>query len=170
MLKLMGIGIAVVIAGVLVLAALRPDSFQVRRSTKINAEPEKIFPLINDLHRFNSWNPFEKPDMKGSYSGPQSGQGAAYAFGAGSIEITDSAPASRVTMALRMVQPFEVRNTVEFNLQPASSGATEVAWAMHGPVPYVAKIIHLFIDMDRMIGGEFETGLASLKTLAEKTQ
>lgn len=170
MLKYIGIGAALLIGGVLVLAAMRPDSFQIRRSATIHAAPERIFPLINDLHRFNTWNPFDKPEMTGSYSGPQSGKGAAYAFGSGMIEITDSAPASSVTMALRMMQPFEVRNTVEFSLRPASSAATEVAWTMHGPVPYVAKIIHLFIDMDRMVGAEFDAGLASLKTLAEKAR
>ena len=172
-----GIGAAVVIGGVLVAAAMRPDSFQVRRSATINAAPEKIFPLINDLHRFNSWNPFEKkdPNLKRSYGGPESGKGATYAFegnsnvGKGTLEILDSAPASKVTMALRMLEPFEVRNTVDFVLQP-KDGTTQVTWAMQGSVPYLAKIIHLFIDMDRMVGAEFEAGLASLKTLAEKTQ
>jgi hypothetical protein len=177
MLKLIGVGAAVVIGAVLVLAAMRPDTFQVRRSASISAAPDKIFPLINDLHRFNSWNPFEKkdPNLKGSYSGPESGKGARYAFegngnvGKGTLEILDSVPASNVTMALRMLEPFEVRNTVDFVLQP-KGGTTEVTWAMHGPVPYLAKIIHLFIDMDRMVGTEFEAGLASLKTLAEKAQ
>jgi hypothetical protein len=120
-------------------------------------------------------NPFEKkaPSLKGSYSDAPSGKGAAYAFdgnkhvGRGTIEIVDTAPASRVTMTLHMLEPFETRNTVDFILQP--SDTTEVTWAMQGPVPYVAKIIHLFIDMDRMVGAGFEAGLASLKTIAEKT-
>jgi len=172
-----GIGAAVVVGGVLVAAAMRPDSFQVRRSATINAAPEKIFPLINDLHRFNSWNPFEKkdPNLKRSYSGPESGKGATYAFegnsnvGKGTLEILDSAPASKVTMALRMLEPFESAQHGRLCL------ATERRYnpshlAMQGSVPYLAKIIHLFIDMDRMVGTEFEAGLASLKTLAEKTQ
>jgi hypothetical protein len=175
MLKGIAIGAAVVVGGILVLAALRPDTFQVRRTASIKAQPEQIFPLINDLHRFNTWNPFDKkdPSLKRSYSGPESGKGAAYAFdgdrnvGKGTLEITDSAPASKVTMALRMREPFRADNRVVFTLAP-DGAATEVTWSMQGAVPYFAKIIHLFIDMDRMVGGEFEAGLASLKTLAEK--
>jgi hypothetical protein len=168
---------AVAVAGVLIAAAARGDSFRVQRSASIHAEPERIFPLINDLHRFNGWNPFDKkdPNLKRSYSGPESGKGAAYGFdgngnvGRGTIEIIASAPASKVTMTLHMLEPFETRNTVDFILQPKGDTTTEVTWAMHGPVPYLAKIIHLFIDMDRMVGGEFEAGLASLKAIAEKT-
>lgn len=167
---------AVAVAGVLIAAATRSDTFRVQRSASIQAAPDRIFPLINDLHRFNGWNPFERkdPNLKRSYSGAQSGKGAAYAFagngevGRGTIEIIASAPASKVTMALHMLEPFETRNTVDFILQPKGD-MTEVTWAMHGPVPYLAKIIHLFIDMDLMVGGEFEAGLASLKAIAEKT-
>jgi hypothetical protein len=176
MLKAIAIGAAVVVGGILVLAALRPDTFQVRRSATIKAKPEQIFPLINDLHRFNTWNPFDNkdPKQKRSYSGPDSGKGAAYAFdgdknvGKGSLEILDSAPASKVTMALRMVEPFQVDNQVVFTLAP-DGAATEVTWAMQGAVPYFAKIIHLFVNMDRMVGTQFEAGLASLKAIAEKT-
>jgi hypothetical protein len=167
---------AVALVGVLIAAATRSDTFRVQRSASIKAAPDRIFPLINDLHRFNGWNPFERkdPNLKRSYSGAQSGKGAAYAFagngevGRGTIEIIASAPASKVTMTLHMLEPFETRNTVDFILQPKGD-MTEVTWAMHGPVPYLAKIIHLFIDMDRMVGGEFEAGLASLKAIAEKT-
>jgi hypothetical protein len=177
MLKSIGIGAAVLVGGVLIAAAMRPDTFRVQRSADIKAAPETIFPLINDLHRFNGWNPFERkdPNLKRSYSGPESGKGAAYAFdgdsnvGKGSLEILDSAPASKVTMALRMREPFQVDNKVDFILQ-AKADAAEVTWAMQGAVPYFAKIIHLFIDMDRMVGTEFEAGLASLKAIAEKTQ
>ena len=176
MLKYIGLGVLLLIVGVLVLAALRPDTFQVRRSASIKAAPEQIFPLINDLHRFNTWNPFDKkdPSLKGSYRGAPSGKGAAYAFdgnknlGKGTIEIVDPAPASRVTMTLHMLAPFETRNTVQFLLEPQGE-LTRVTWAMQGHVPYLAKIIHLFIDMDRMVGSEFDAGLASLKAIAEKT-
>ena len=158
-LKTAGIVAALAVGGVLIAAAT-----------------EKIFPLVDDLHRFNTWNPFEKkdPNLKGSYRGAPSGKGAAYAFdgnknvGKGTIEIVDSAPASRVTMTLHMLAPFETRNTVRFLLEPQGE-LTRVTWAMQGHVPYLAKIIHLFIDMDRMVGSEFEAGLASLKAIAEKT-
>jgi hypothetical protein len=158
----------------LVLAAMEPDTFRVARSATIKAPPEKIFPLIHDLHKFNTWNPYEKkdPDIKGTYRGPASGKGAAYAWeskevGTGSLEITDAAAPARVAMKLDFVKPFEAHNVVEFTL--ATNGdATEVTWAMNGPVPFMAKIMHVFFDMDKMVGGDFETGLANLKVLAEK--
>jgi uncharacterized protein YndB with AHSA1/START domain len=175
MFKIIGIIVAIVVAGVLLIAANKPDSFRVERRASIQAPPERIFPLINDLRAFNTWNPFEKkdPNLKGRYSGPSSGRGAAYAFdgnkdvGKGSLEILESAPPSKVTMRLAMVEPFEVRNTVEFTLVP-NGGTTNVTWAMQGPAPFIAKVIHVFIDMDKMVGQDFEAGLASLKAIAEK--
>jgi uncharacterized protein YndB with AHSA1/START domain len=175
MLKIIGVIVILLIAGVLLHAANKPDSFRVERSASIQAPPERIFPLIDDLRAFNTWNPFAKkdPNLKGRYSGPPSGKGAGYAFdgnrdvGTGSIEILESSSPSRVTMRLSMVEPFEVQNTVEFTLVP-NGGATKVTWAMQGPAPYLAKIIHVFIDMDRMVGRDFEAGLAGLKALVEK--
>jgi hypothetical protein len=105
--------------------------------------------------------------MKGSYSGPTSGKGAAYAFdgnkdvGTGSIEITESSPTSKVTMTLNMLKPFEAHNIVEFTLQPVGE-TTHVTWAIHGPVPYISKVMCLFFSMDNMVGKDFETGLADL--------
>jgi len=175
MFKIFGIIVAIAVASVLLFAANKPDFFRVERRASIQAPPEKIFPLINDLRAFNTWNPFEKkdPNLKGRYSGPSSGRGAAYAFdgnkdvGKGSLEILESALPSKVTMRLAMVEPFEVRNTVEFTLVP-NGGATNVTWAMQGPAPFIAKVIHVFIDMDKMVGQDFEAGLASLKLIAEK--
>jgi len=166
--------VVVLIGGVLVVAATGPDTFEVRRTASIKAPPERIFPLINDLRAFNTWNPYEKkdPNVKGRYSGPSEGKGAAYAFqgnkdvGKGSIEIVESSPASGVRMRLRMLEPFEAGNDVEFVLEPKGD-ATNVTWAMHGRVPYVAKIVHLLFDMDGMVGRDFETGLASLKAIVE---
>lgn len=175
MLKLFAIIIVVIVAGVLLFAATRPDTFRVERTTRIKAPPEKIFPLINDLRRFNTWNPYEKkdPNLKGSYSGAASGKGAMYVFdgnqdvGKGSVEITDSTPPLRVSMQLHMIEPMEARNNVEFILEPGGD-TTRVTWAMHGPVSYFGKIIHLFFNMDRMVGRDFEAGLAGLKAVAEK--
>lgn len=174
MLKISAIVVVVLIGGVLIFAATKPDTFQVQRQTSINAPPEKIFPLINDLRSFNTWNPYEKkdPNMNGNYSGPSSGKGATYAFdgnkdvGKGSIEITKSSPPFKVTMTLNMTHPFEAHNIVAFTLQPVGD-STSVTWSMQGPLPYVAKVIHLFFNMDSMVGKDFETGLANLKTVAE---
>ncbi|HYD62017.1 MAG TPA: SRPBCC family protein [Noviherbaspirillum sp.] len=162
------------IAGVLLIAATRPNTFRVERSTSIQAPPERIHALINDMRQFNTWNPYAKKDpaMIGTYRGPASGPGAAFAFegnkdvGKGSIQIVDAKP-DRLTMMLDMIEPFEGHNTVEFSLVPQGS-ATSVTWAMHGPAPYLSRVIGLFLNMDSMIGRDFESGLAGLKALAER--
>jgi Polyketide cyclase / dehydrase and lipid transport len=175
MLRAITIIVALVISGVLLFAATRPDTFRIQRTASIKAPPEKLFPLINDLRRFNTWNPYEKkdPDMKGRYSGAARGKGAAYAFagnrdvGMGSIEITDSAAPRQVSMRLHMIEPFEASNNIEFVLEPKGE-VTQVTWAMEGNVPYPAKILQLFVSMDRMVGQDFEAGLANLKAAAEQ--
>ena len=167
--------IAAVIAGVLAYAAARPDTFQIARSIAIKAPPEKIFPMINDPHAFNTWNPFLKmdPATKLAYRGPASGKGAGHDWdgnsqvGKGSLEITDSLPSSRIVMKLDMIKPMEAHNRVEFTLEPKGD-ATQVTWVMSGPSPYVAKVMSTVFSMDRMVGGEFEKGLADLKAQAEK--
>lgn len=173
--KTIAIIVALVISGVLLFAATRPDTFRVQRTASIKAPPEKVFALINDLRRFNTWNPYEKkdPEMKGRYSGAVSGKGAAYAFagnrdvGKGTIEITDSAAPNRVSMRLHMIEPMDASNNIEFTLEPKGE-TTQVTWAMEGNVPYPAKILQLFVSMDRMVGRDFEAGLANLKAVAEQ--
>lgn len=174
MVKVLATIVVGLVVAVLVYAATRPDTFRVQRSASINAPPQKIFPLINDLRRFNTWNPFTQkdPGMKGNYSGPSDGKGAAYAFsgnknvGEGSIAIAESSPPSKVTMKLDMIRPFEAHNIVEFTVEP-NGGSTNVTWAMHGPNPFVAKLMSIFFSMDSMIGKDFEAGLANLKAVAE---
>lgn len=166
---------AVSLVAVLGVAATKPDTFHVARTASINAPPETIFPLINDLRSNVSWSPFEKdPAMKRSFGDVGSGKGATYAWdgnsdvGAGHIEIIESTPPSKVTMNLEMVRPMEAQNVVEFTLAPAqSAGATDVTWAMHGLQPFLAKIVSTFMDCEKMIGAEFEKGLANLKSAAE---
>jgi hypothetical protein len=174
MLKKIAVVVAVLIAGVLVFAATKPDTFRVQRSASIKAPPEKIAAVLGDFHAWQAWSPWEKmdPAMKRSYSGAEKGKGAAYAWegngkvGQGRMEITDAAP-SRVALNLDFIKPFEAHNKVVFTLTPKGD-ATEVNWAMQGPVPYMAKIVHVFMDMDSMVGKDFEAGLANLKTITEK--
>ncbi|HEU4459834.1 MAG TPA: SRPBCC family protein [Methylibium sp.] len=162
-------------AGLAIYAATKPDSFRVERRTVIQAPPEKIYPLINDLQAFTSWSPYDRKDpaMKRSFSGPQAGPGALYAWdgnreiGAGSMQIVESRAPDKVLVKLDFVRPFKVQNHVEFLLAPQPAG-TEVTWAMHGPSPYVSKLMGTIFDMDKMIGRDFEAGLANLKALAEK--
>ncbi|WP_372527433.1 SRPBCC family protein [Piscinibacter sp.] len=175
MIKTIALVAVAALAALLLYAATRPDTFRVQRSARILASADKIHPLINELSRFNTWNPYARkdPNMKGSYRGPTSGPGAGYDFegnkevGKGSIQIVESARPTRVTMKLDMIEPFEGHNTVEFTLAPRGD-ATEVTWAMHGASPFVARLMGLFFDMDGMIGNDFEAGLANLKAVAER--
>src|SRR5712671_1247398 len=173
-LAIIGGAIAVLIAAVLLYAATEPDVFRVQRTASIKAPPEKVGAVLSDFHGWQAWSPWEKmdPAMKRSYSGAEKGKGAAYAWegngkvGQGRMEITDAAP-SRVALDLDFIKPFEAHNKVVFTLAPKGD-ATEVNWAMQGPVPYLAKIVHVFMDMDSVVGGQFEAGLANLKTITEK--
>jgi len=172
-LLIIGIPVVAVIAAVLIIAATKPDTFRVQRSATIAAPAEAIFAHINDFHRWPAWSPYERKDpaMKKTFSGATTGEGAIYEWegdknvGKGRIEITDAAP-TRVALNLDMLKPFEAHNKVEFTLQPQGN-ATLVTWAMNGHTPYLAKILHVFFNMDRMVGGDFEAGLANLKAIAE---
>lgn len=174
MLKSIALILAVALAALLLYAATRPDTFAVQRSALIQASPDKLFPLINDLHQFNTWNPYARKDpaMRIDYRGPAGGPGAAFDFsgnkdaGKGSIEVTGGQAPTRVDMRLDMVEPFEGHNQIAFTLTPQGQ-ATQVTWAMHGPSSYLSKVIGIFLDMDHMIGRDFEAGLARLKATAE---
>jgi uncharacterized protein YndB with AHSA1/START domain len=174
MLKIIVLAIVIVLVIVLVYAATRPDELHVERTISIKAPPEKIFALINDFRQWDGWTPYNKdPAMKKTYSGSASGKGAVYAWegnsevGKGEISITDAAPSSRIAFDLHMIKPFEARNVVVFTLK-ASGDSTEVMWGMDGRQNLIAKVMGLFFDMDRMVGKDFETGLARLKAIAER--
>ena len=166
--------IVVAVAALLVYAATRPDSFRVQRTVSIKAPPERIFALIDDFRQWRAWSPYEEmdPAMERTLSGAASGKGAVYAWrsagkpGEGRMEITDSASPSRITISLEFFKPFAARNVAEFHLVPEGE-STRVTWNMHGPSPFVAKLMGLFFSLDRMIGRDFEAGLAKLKAAAE---
>jgi len=165
--------LAVAIIAVLVAAATRPGTFRLQRSATIKAPPERIHALIDDFHSWGVWSPWEKidPDLKRTFSGPSNGKGAGYAWegnskvGSGSMEILESSP-GRIVIKLDFIKPMEGHNTAEFTLL-AQGDSTQVTWAMHGPVPYVGKIFQMFVSMEKMVGGQFETGLANMKAAAE---
>ena len=175
MFKKILLAVVVVIAAILIFAATKPDIFRVQRAAGIKAPPEKIFAIINDFKRWDAWSPWEKKDpaMKRTFGATTDGKGAVYAWegnkdvGQGRMEIAESVPPSKVTLKLDFLKPFEAHNIVEFTLVPQGD-STNVTWAMQGPTPYFAKIIHVFMDMDSMVGKDFETGLANLKAIAEK--
>jgi uncharacterized protein YndB with AHSA1/START domain len=166
--------LAVAIAIVLILAATRPDTFKVQRAATIKAPPEKIFAVISDFHQWGSWSPWENrdPAMQRSFSGANSGRGAVYAWdgnknvGSGRLDILDVSVPSKIVIKLDFLKPFEAHNTAEFTMLPQGD-ATSLTWAMHGPLVFMAKVMHVFVNMDKMIGKDFEAGLANLKRLTE---
>ena len=167
--------LAIAIAILLILAATKPDTFTVQRATTVKAPPERIFPLINDFHQWGTWSPYETKDpaMKRTFSGAANGNGAVYAWqgnknvGSGRMEILDSSVPSKIVIKLDFLAPFEGHNTAEFTMLPQGD-VTNVSWLMRGPVPFMAKIMHVLMNIDHMVGKDFEIGLANLKRLTEK--
>jgi uncharacterized protein YndB with AHSA1/START domain len=167
--------LAIAIAIVLILAATKPDTLMVQRAIGVRAPAEKIFPLINDFHRWKAWSPYENKDpaMKRSYRGAAGGKGAVYGWegnknvGSGRMEILDTSAPSKIVIKLDFFTPFEGHNTAEFTLLPQRDG-TNVTWLMHGPASFMSRVMQVFINLDHMIGKDFEIGLVNLKNLSEK--
>ena len=167
--------LAIVIAAVLILAATKPDTLSVERAIDVKAAPDRIFPMINDFHQWVSWSPYETKDpaMKRSYSGAESGKGAVYGWegnsnvGSGRMEILEASVPSKILIKLDFFKPFEGHNTAEFTMSPQGD-ATHLSWVMRGPASFISKLMQVFINLDHMIGKDFEAGLANLKKLTEK--
>ena len=164
---------ALIVAAVLAIATAKPDTFSIQRTASIKAAPEKICPLISDLRSHLAWSPFEKdPAMKRIFTDAANGRGAVYEWdgnrtvGAGRIQVMTVSAPFLVTMELMMFRPFKAHNLVEFTVEPKGE-ATNVSWAMQGRQPFMAKVMSTLIDCDKMVGREFESGLAKLKALAE---
>ncbi len=174
-LKLLAI-VAIVIAAILIFAAVKPRTFQIRRSIEVGAPSEKVFALINDLHQWPRWAPQDRedPTMRRTFSGSPSGQGAVSEWsstgsaGRGRMSIAESVPASMVLIEVDFIKPFKAHNLNQFTLERAANGGTKVIWSMHGPNLYVMRLMGLFINMDSMMGRHFESGLSNLKTAAEE--
>jgi hypothetical protein len=155
-------------------AATQPDTFRVQRALTIDAPPQKLVGILTDLRRGAEWSPYEKKDlaMKKTFSGPASGPGAKLDWdgnsdvGAGSLTVAEVTPA-KVTLDLAMTRPMNANNVVEYSFAPQGN-ATNMTWAMHGPMPLMSKVICVFMDFDKMIGADMERGLKDLKALAER--
>ncbi len=168
------IGLAVVILGILIAASLKPNTVHYERSAVIDAPPEKILPHLTDFHKWMPWSPWEKldPNMKRQYMGAPQGVGAKYGWsgngkaGEGTMEILE-ASSSGVKIDLRFVRPFKNDCITHFHFTPQPNG-TNVRWTMDGPNLFMGKLFGLFLDMDKMIGKDFENGLAGLKGSVEK--
>jgi hypothetical protein len=168
------IGVGAVLVVLVLVIATRPPTFHIERSTTVAAPPETVFAEVNDFHAWTTWSPWEKldPALKRTYEGPSSGLGAGYAWvgnhqvGEGRMTITKSEKPSQIVIKLEFLKPFAATNTATFSFVPAPEG-TKVTWAMDGQNNFMAKAFHLVFDMDKMVGGDFERGLADMKAHAE---
>ncbi len=164
--------LVVVVLGVVV--AMQPADFTITRTAAIAAPPETVFEQVNDFHKWDAWSPWAKldPNMKTTYAGPESGVGASYSWvgnsdvGEGKMAITESKPSQNVKIDLDFISPFAAKNVTEFAFKPDGNG-TNVTWTMSGKNNFMAKAFCLVMDMDKLVGGDFEKGLAQMKKVAE---
>lgn len=171
---ILGIIVLAVLA-ILAMAATKPNNFVVQRTTDIAAAPETVFALIDDFHKWRDWSPWEglDPDLRRKMSGAQSGRGAVYEWdgnkkvGSGRMEIVEAAAPNKVAIKLDFLRPFEAHNMAEFTIVPQGQ-TTRVNWAMRGPSLFMTKVMQTVMNFDKMIGKDFEKGLANLKTIAER--
>ncbi len=174
MLKKILVVLVLLIVVLLIVVAVQSADFRVTRSATIAAPPAAVFERLNDFHKWNDWSPWAKldPNAKNTFEGPASGVGAKFAWsgnnevGEGSMTITESKPSELVRMKLDFVRPFEATSTTEFTLKP-EGGGTAITWSMSGRNNFIGKAVGLFMNCDKMVGGQFEKGFANLKALVE---
>jgi hypothetical protein len=166
--------LAVIVIGFVAFVATRPSEYRVARTVTMAAPAPAAFAQVNDFHRWGAWNPWARldPTMKQAYEGAPAGPGAIYTWagnkqvGEGRMTMMESRPNEFVRITLEFFKPFAGTSTAEFTFRPEGD-RTAVTWSMAGHVNFVAKIVHLFVDMDKMIGGNFERGLADMKSVVE---
>src|SRR5438445_4895752 len=165
MLKIFLIALAVIVVVFLSVVAMQPSDFRITRSATIAAPPEAVFAQVNELHNWEAWSPWAKldPKAKSTYEGPAAGVGAALAWsgnnkvGEGRMTITESRPNELVRFKLDFLKPFKGSSTAEFTFQPEVNQTT-VTWSMYGKSSFIPKAIGLFMNFDKMVGGQFEQG------------
>lgn len=174
MLKKFALAVLIVLGLFLAYVASKPSEFKIERSTHMRATPAQVSAFLTDLHAFNDWSPWAKldPAMKTTYSGPASGVGSVYEWsgsdkvGSGRMTIADVKPNAQVGITLEFLTPYPATNRTEFELA-ADGELTNVTWRMTGHNNFMAKAFGLIMNMDQMVGGDFEKGLGQLKDLAE---
>ena len=170
--------VAMGVVGFLAIVAMQPGEYRVARTTTMAAPAPVVFAQVNDFHRWEAWNPWATidPNMRQTYAGAPAGPGAVYSWagnkdvGEGRMTLTESRPHELIRIELEFLRPFAGTSTAEFTFTPTGTPVgtgTAVTWSMTGRKNLVAKAVHLFVDMDRMIGAQFEEGLARMKTVAE---
>jgi hypothetical protein len=175
MLKKILLGLIVVVVAFLAFAATRPDRYHVERSASIAAPPAVVFAELEDLRRWSAWSPWDKidPNMKKEYSGPERGVGASYSWqgnkdvGKGQMTIVTAEPPTKVAYKLEFIEPFASVADTSFTVAPAGADGSEVTWSIDGHNDFMGKVFSVFMDMDKMLGADFEKGLAQLKPIAE---
>jgi len=175
MLKYILIGLAAILVIFLIVVALQPADFRITRSATIAAPASVVFEQVNDFHKWNDWSPWAKldPNAKNSFEGPPAGVGACFAWagnnevGEGRMTITDSKPNELVLMKIEFIKPFTATNTTEFTFKPEGN-QTAATWTMSGHNNFIGKAMGLIMNCDKMVGGQFEKGLANLKAIVEK--
>lgn len=176
MLKKILLALLVIVAAFLGYVALQPSEMRVQRTAKIDAPPDVVFAQVNDFHSWEAWSPWAKldPQAKNSFEGSASGVGAVFHWsgndqvGEGTMTLTESKPYESIRIKLDFRKPFAGTNDVHFTFQPEGN-QTAVSWTMTGEKNFLCKLMGVFMDMDQMIGGDFEKGLASMKATAEAT-
>ena len=166
--------IAVIVIVAVVVVATRPPEFRIVRTTRISAPPPAVFAQVNDFHKWGAWNPWATldPAMKQGYEGAPAGAGAVYTWagnsqvGAGRMTMMESRPSELIRIKMEFLKPLAGTSTAEFAFTP-DGNQTAVTWSMEGRNNLLAKAIHLVMNMDKMIGGQFDKGLAQLKSVAE---
>ena len=164
----------IAVVGFCVVVAMQPADFKITRSATFSAPPEKVFEQVNDFHKWEAWSPWAKidPNMKATYSGPATGTGAAYAWagnddvGEGKMTITESRPSDLVKIDLEFIRPFAAKNVTDFSIK-ANGGKSDVTWTMTGTNNFLMKAFGLIMNMDKLVGGDFEKGLAQMKPIVE---
>jgi len=169
------IAIIALIVLFLVIVAMQPPTFTVERSAKMSAPPQRVFAQVNDFHNWDAWSPWAQldPNCKNTFEGPPAGTGAKFAWdgnkkvGAGRMTITDSRPPELVQIKLEFLRPFAATNTTLFTFKPIGVNQTQTTWTMRGEKNFMSKLFCMFANMDKMVGGDFERGLAKIKSLTE---
>jgi len=174
MIKKILLGLVVIVVILVVVIALQSSTYHVERTATINAPPAVVFAQVNDFHKWNAWSPWAKldPAMKQTFEGAPAGNGAVYTWsgnkevGEGRMLITESHPSDLVKIKLDFLRPFAASSNTVFSFKPEGN-ETKVTWAMDGDKNFIAKAFHLFMNIDKMVGGDFEKGLAQMKSVAE---
>ena len=174
MLKKILLAIAAIVIVFVAVVAMQPSEFRVVRTATISAPAQAVFAQVNDFHKWEAWSPWAKldPAAKATFEGPSAGTGAIFRWagndkiGEGSMTITESRPSDLLRITLEFLKPFRATNTAEFTFTPVGN-QTAVTWSMVGKSNFIAKTVHLFMDIDKMVGGDFEKGLAQMKSVVE---